>query len=262
MMLNEERAGHVMTSMKGMVAIVTGSSRGLGRAIAAEYGRQGATVVTCARPQSTAPLPGTADDTAEIIRNNGGEALALACDVGNEEQVKAMVRQVVDRYGRIDVLVNNAGIMILGEKFLDIDTARWDQIMEVNLRGAYLTCRYVLPVMMEQQRGSIINIGSLAGTAPRINGTAYCCSKAALHMFSQCVAEDVREYNIAVNILDPGPMKSEGSSIIPWAQHDWHIRVEPEVVGPCAVYLALQDAQSLTGQLVLHREFGKTWGTA
>ena len=251
-----------MTSMKGMVAIVTGSSRGLGRAIATEYGREGATVVACARPQSPAPLPGTVNETAELIRSEGGEALAMACDVGNEQEVKAMVQRVVDRYGRIDVLVNNAGIMILGEKFLDIDTARWDNIMEVNVRGAYLTCRYVLPVMMEQRRGSIINIGSLAGTAPRINGAAYCCSKAALHMLSQCLAEDMREYNIAVNILDPGPMKTEGSSIIPWAQHDWHIRVEPEVVGPCAVYLALQDAESMTGQLVLHREFGKTWGTA
>ena len=79
-------------------------------------------------------------------------------------------------------------------------------------------------------------------------------------MFSQCLAEDVREYNIAVNILDPGPMKSEGSSIIPWARHDWDERVKPEVVGPCAVFLALQDPQSLTGRLVLHREYGTTWG--
>lgn len=249
-----------MNKMKGLVAIVTGSSRGLGRAIATEYAREGAKVVACARAKSPTPLPGTAGETAEYIQRQGGEALAVACDVGNEEQVKDMVQQVMDRYGRIDVLVNNAGIMILGEKFLDIDTARWDQIMEVNVRGAYLTCRYVLPIMMDQRKGSIVNLGSLAGTAPRIAGTAYCTSKAALHMLSQCLAEDVREYNVAVNILDPGPMKSEGSSIIPWAQHDWHIRVEPEVVGPCAVYLALQDAQSFTGQLVLHREFGKTWG--
>ena len=70
----------------------------------------------------------------------------------------------------------------------------------------------------------------------------------------------MREYNVAVNILDPGSMKSEGSSIIPWAQQDWHIRVEPAVVGPSAVYLALQDARSLTGQLMLRREFGQTWG--
>ena len=249
-----------MDKMKGLVAIVTGSSRGLGRAIATEYAREGAQVVACARPKSPTPLPGTVDETAKEIRDQGGKALALACDVSDEEQVKDMVQQVMDQFGQIDVLVNNAGIMILGESFLDIDTARWDQMMEVNVRGVYLTCRYVLPIMIDQRKGNVINIGSQAGVAPRIEGTAYCSSKAALHMFSQCLAEDVREYNIAVNILEPGPMKSEGSSIISWAQRDWHERVEPAVVGPSAVFLALQDAQSLTGHLVRRNEFGKTWG--
>ena len=249
-----------MAKMTGLVTIVTGSSRGLGRAIATEFGREGARVVVCARAKSTAPLPGTVHETAKEIQDQGGEAMAIACDVTDDEQVKGMVEQVMDRYGKIDVLVNNAGIMILGESFLDIDVARWDQIMQVNVRGAYLASRYVLPIMMEQRKGNILNIGSLAGTAPRINGTAYCTSKAALHMLSQCLAEDAREYNIAVNILDPGPLKSEGSSIIPWAQHDWHVRVEPAVVGPSTVYMALQDAQSMTGQLLFWSEFGKSWG--
>ena len=132
--------------------------------------------------------------------------------------------------------------------------------MAVNVRGPYLTCRYVVPVMMEQRRGNILNIGSGAGVNHRAGGTIYCTSKAALHMFSLSLAEEVREHNIAVNILDPGPLKSEGSSIIPWARHDWHIRVEPEVVTPSAVYLALQDARSFTGRFVLRREFGETWG--
>jgi NAD(P)-dependent dehydrogenase (short-subunit alcohol dehydrogenase family) len=249
-----------MNRMTDMVAIVTGASRGLGRAIAKEYGGQGAKVVVCARARSSAPLPGTIYETARAIKQENGEALAVPCDVTDESQVRELVQKTLDRYGRIDVLVNNAGIMILGESFLDIEPSRWDEIVAVNLRGAYLTCRYVLPTMMEQRRGSIINIGSLAGSEPRPVGTAYCSTKAALHMFSQCLAEDVREYNIAVNILNPGPMKSEGSSIIPWAQHDWHERVQPEEVGPAAVYLALQNAQSLTGRLVLREEFGKTWG--
>jgi NAD(P)-dependent dehydrogenase (short-subunit alcohol dehydrogenase family) len=249
-----------MDKMKGMVAVVTGSSRGLGRAIAIEYGLEGATVVACARPTSPTQLPGTVDETAQEIRDHGGESLAIACDVSEEAQVKAMVQQIVERFGKIDVLVNNAGIMILGESFLEIEPAQWDQIMSVNLRGAYLTCRYVLPVMIDQRRGSIVNIGSFAASDPRINGTAYCSSKAALHMFSQCLAQDVRKHNIAVNILDPGGMKSEGSSVIPWAQHDWDQRVEPEEVGPSAVYLALRDAQSMTGEMVLRAEFGQTWG--
>jgi 3-oxoacyl-[acyl-carrier protein] reductase len=246
--------------MKDMVAIVTGASRGLGRAISKEYAGEGAKVVVCARAQSSAPLPGTIYETAQAIKQEGGESLAVPCDVTDESQVRELVQKTLDRYGRIDVLVNNAGLMILGESFLDIEPSRWDEIVAVNLRGPYLTSRYVLPTMIEQRRGSIINIGSLAGSEPRPVGTAYCSIKAALHMLSQCLAEDVREYNIAVNILNPGPMKSEGSSIIPWAQHDWHERVQPEEVGPSAVYLALQDPQSLTGQLVLREEFGRTWG--
>ena len=173
-----------MDKMKGLVAIVTGSSRGLGRAIATEYASEGARVVTCARAESPAPLPGTVHETVKQIRDQGGDALAVACDVSDEEQVKTMVQQVKDRYGQIDVLVNNAGIMILGESFLDIDTARWDQLMNVNLRGAYLTCRYVLPIMMDQRRGSVINVGSGAAAASRIDSTAYCTSKAALEVTS------------------------------------------------------------------------------
>ena len=134
--------------------------------------------------------------------------------------------------------------------------------MATNVRGPYLTCRYVLPVMMEQRRGSIINVGSrMAGDRGTWGGTLYSASKGALHGLSLCLAEEVREYNVAVNILSPGSMRSEGSGAIPWAQHDWHERVEPEVVGPCAVYLALQDAGSFTGRLALRSEFGVTWGT-
>ena len=245
--------------MEGLVAIVTGASRGLGRAIAKEYGREGARVVVTARPHSPTGLPGTINETAKDIQQTGGEALAVPCDVADEDQVRAMIEQAMDRYGRIDVLVNNAGIMIPSEPFLDIGPERWDELMAVNLRGPYLTCRYVVPVMMKQRRGSIINIGTLAGAAPRPGGTAYCSSKAALHMFSLCLAEDVKDYNIAVNVLRPGALKTEGSSVIPWAQHDWNQRIEPEDVGPSAVCLALQTAESFTGHIALRSEFGKTW---
>ena len=100
--------------MNGMVAIVTGASRGLGRAIAKEFAAEGANVVVSARRGSPTGLPGTAVETAQQIRSDGGEALALTCDVSNEEQVMAMVGQTIDMYGRIDVLVNNAGVMVLG----------------------------------------------------------------------------------------------------------------------------------------------------
>ena len=250
-----------MGRMDGMVAIVTGSSRGLGRAIARQFGREGATVVASARPKSPTGLPGTPDDTAQAIETEGGSAISVPCDVSSKDQVDSLVDTVVDWYGKIDVLVNNAGIMVIGETLMEIDEGRWDLSMGTNVRGPYLMCRRVVPVMMEQGRGSIINIGSRMGYDHlRGGGVLYSSSKAALHMFSRILAEELREHNIAVNILNPGSLASEGSSVIPWAQRDWHQRVDPAVVAPSAVYLALQDASSMTGEMVTRDEFGRTWG--
>ena len=187
--------------------------------------------------------------------------MALTCDVSDEKQVVAMVDQTIEMYGRIDVLVNNAGVMVLGETILDIDPDKWDQSVAANLRGPYLCCRSVLPWMIGQKRGNIIHIGSRMGSDPEQGGgVLYSSTKAAVHMFSYCLAEEVREHNIAVNILSPGGLKTEGSADIPWTQRDWEQRVEPEAVGPSAVYLALQDASTFTGQYVLRAEFGETWG--
>lgn len=247
--------------MDGMVAIVTGGSRGLGRAIAKEFAAEGAKVVVSARRSSPTGLSGTAVETAEQIRSVGGEAMALTCDVSNEKQVMAMVGQTIDVYGRIDVLVNNAGVMVLGKTLLDIPPDEWDQSIASNLRGPYLCSRAVVPTMMEQGSGSIINIGSRMGSDhEQGGGVLYSSTKAAIHMFSYCLADEVREHNIAVNILSPGGLKTEGSAAIPWTQRDWEQRVEPEAVGPSAVYLAIQDASTMTGQYVLRAEFGDTWG--
>jgi 3-oxoacyl-[acyl-carrier protein] reductase len=250
-----------MGKMEGLVAIVTGASRGLGRAIAREYAREGARVVICARPQSPSGLAGTIQETAELIRSDGGEVLPVLCDVTDQRQVENLVKQVMEWYGQIDVLFNNAGVMVLGQTLVQIDPEQWDQVIAANLRGPYLMCRYVVPVMIQQERGSIINIGSRMGDDPsQGGGVLYSSSKAAVHMFSYCLADELRDHKIAVNILSPGALRSEGSAAIPWTQRDWHERVEPDVVGPSAVYLALQDARAFTGQLVLRADFGRTWG--
>ena len=244
--------------MKGLVAIVTGGSRGIGQAIAKEYAREGAMVVVTARPRTPTGLPDTVYQTAQDIQQSGGEAMPVPCDVADEEQVRAMVSEVVARYGQIDVLVNNAGLFFPRMPLPEIEPKRWDQLMAVNVRGPYLTCRYVLPVMIRRHRGSIINIGSRAATTPRVGGTDYCSSKAALQMFSLCLAEEVREHNIAINVLNPGGVKTEGAQMGGWPP-PWDQRVDPEEVGPSAVYLALQSAETFTGRVVLRAEFGKTW---
>ena len=250
-----------MGQMDGMVAIVTGASRGLGRAVAAEYAKEGASVVICARTQSPTGLDGTLPETAEHIRDAGGDVLPVDCDVTHESQVNEMVRQATERYGRIDVLFNNAGSMVLGESILEIDAVRWEQLMRVNVNGPYFCSRAVLPTMMAQRRGSIVNIGSRMATDPNQGGgVLYSASKAAVHMFTYCLADEVRDYNIAVNILSPGGLRSEGSAAIPWTQRDWHERVEPSAIGPLAVFLALQDASTFTGQLASRFDYGTTWG--
>ena len=250
-----------MGQMDGMVAIVTGASRGLGRAVAAEYAKEGANVVICARTQSPTGLDGTLQETAEHIRDAGGDVLPVDCDVTDESQVNEMVRQATERYGRIDVLFNNAGSMVLGESILEIDAARWEQLMRVNVNGPYFCSRAVLPTMMAQRNGSIVNIGSRMATDPNQGGgVLYSASKAAVHMFTYCLADEVRDYNIAVNILSPGGLRSEGSAAIPWTQRDWHERVEPSAIGPLAVFLALQDASTFTGQLASRFDYGTTWG--
>ncbi|MEE8442501.1 MAG: SDR family oxidoreductase, partial [Dehalococcoidia bacterium] len=116
----------------------------------------------------------------------------------------------------------------------------------------------VLPAMMRQRRGSIINLGSQAATSPRVGGAAYCGSKAALQMLSLCLAEEVREYNIAVNVLNPGGVKTDGAESGGWPPA-WHERVEPEEVAPSAVYLAQQTAESFSGRVVSRAEFGVSW---
>ena len=243
--------------LEGQVAIVTGASRGLGRAVAVAYAREGAKVAVTSRGSSPTGLPGTAQETAEAIERDGGEALAIACDSTDDEQVREMTRQVMERFGKIDLLVNNAGIMIPGEPMLDIEPARWDNLMATNVTGPYLACRHVLPHMIERKQGHVIQIGSGAAKNFRAGGTAYCSSKAALHLMSLCLAEEMKEHNIRVNVLDPGPMKSEGSSVIPWTKHDWHLRLTPDEAAPSLVGLAVQ---TFTGQILTTADYGKEWG--
>lgn len=245
--------------MQGMVAIITGSSRGIGKAIAKAFGRQGARVVVVARTETEGKLPGTIYQTAEEVRAAGGEALPVKCDVSDEEQVQALVQAVTEAYGRIDVLVNNAAAVV-NVPIVDLATHHWDLMMRVNLRGPFLTCKYVLPVMMRQRRGSIINITSPHAEeppGPRI--VSYAVTKAGLNRLTQGLAAEMMEYGIAVNALNPGRVKTEGTLFFRPKRADWSGWAEPEAVGPAAVWLALQRASTFTGRIVNRTEFGTAW---
>ena len=144
--------------------------RGVARHHAKEYPREGPKVVACARSQSPTGLSGILDETAAAIRAEGGEVLPIACDVTDEDQVGEMVRHAMDKYGQIDVLFNNAGAMVLGETLLEIDAARWQLVVDVNVTGTYMVSRAVVPLMIKPMRGSLIHLGSRIADDPQLRG--------------------------------------------------------------------------------------------
>ena len=247
-------------SMQGLVAVVTGSSRGIGKGIAKVFGAEGAKVVVVARSEEEGGrLPGNIHLTTQEIQESGGDAMAVRCDVTDEEQVQALAKAVTDAYGRIDVLVNNAGIQVnLG--LLEIQTRHWDLTMRVNLRGPFLCCKYLVPIMVKQRSGSIVNITSEAGETVRPGRISYAVTKAGLNIMTRGLAQEVEEYNIAVNALNPGGIKTEGAVFVRPPDFDWTGWEPPEVVGTATAWLAQQTAKSFTGQVVDRAEFGKTWG--
>lgn len=245
--------------LAGKVAIVTGSSRGIGKAIALAYAKEGADMVVVGRSETADRLPGTIHQTAAEVRALGRRALSVRCDVSSEEDVQRMVQQAQEEFGRIDVLVNNAGV-IFHTNIVDTLVRRWDLIVRVNLRGTFLCCKYVLPIMMQQRSGSIISLTSRASYEAKPGTTAYGLTKAGIERLTTGLAEEVREYTIAVNALDPGLIRTEGALYAYPKDFDWSgWDLSPEVVCGPALFLAAQDARSFTGRVVRVREFGKTW---
>ncbi len=246
--------------MKDMVAIVNGASRGIGAGIARGYGIEGAKVVVAARTEEPHPrLPGTIHSVVAEINEAGGEATAIRCDISQEEDVQNLVDQTLEKYGKIDVVVNNAAVMITGNPVVDTQARHYLLGLRVNLLGPFLLCKYALPSMMERRSGSIINIGSGAAESRNPGGTNYATTKAGLERFTIVLAEEAREYNIAVNCLDPGPIKSEAAEMLQPADHNWASYAPPKAVAPSAIFLAVQDAKSFTGRIVHRTEFRRTW---
>ena len=241
--------------LQNRVALVSGAARGIGAAIASLFAREGARVVLGDIRYDLC------QETTEKIVTDGGTAISVELDVTDQISWENAVAATLSNYGKLDILVNNAGIMVLNERFLDIDPERWDNLMAVNLKGPYLCCRYVLPVMIKQRSGSLVNIGSRMGSVvTEAGGTAYSSSKAGFHMFGFILAQEMREHNIAVNAISPGSLKSEGSWSSPWGKSTWDNRIELEDVVPSAIFLAKQRPDTMTGELVSRDDFGKTWG--
>jgi NADP-dependent 3-hydroxy acid dehydrogenase YdfG len=187
-----------MTSamLGGQTAIVTGAGRGIGRAVALALAEAGAAVILAARSRRDLA------DVAAEVRDRGGRALAIPTDVASADAVDVLVEQAVAQQGRIDLLVTSAGVASFGP-LAGTKPADWDPMLAINLRGAMLCCRAVLPVMLRQQRGTIINVASIAARRPIAGTAVYAATKAGLVAFSRVLAEEVRAEGVRVGVVVP-----------------------------------------------------------
>jgi NAD(P)-dependent dehydrogenase (short-subunit alcohol dehydrogenase family) len=227
--------------LQDQVAVVTGASRGIGWAIARRLGRMGAHVCIAAR--SRKPL----EEAAARLRQEGVEALVVAADVSQAEQVTELVRQASEALGEIDILVNNAGVGKFGPAH-GLSEEDWDRTLDINLKSAFLCSRAVAAQMIRRRRGFIINIASLAGKNAFAGGAAYCASKWGLLGFTYCLAEDLRGYGIRVSAVCPGTVESEFS---PHPGKDPQKMLQPDDVAHAVEMILLAAPQSFISEVVL-----------
>ena len=192
-------------SIHNKIAIITGAGRGVGRSTALSFAQAGAKVVLLSRTQAQL------DEAVSTITQQGGEAIAVVGDVAREEDVQNLFEQTVRTYGRVDILVNCAGIVAV-KPFVAMDTETWDAVLNINLRGTFLCCRAAFRVMVEQEQGVILNISSLSGVkgVEKFPGlSAYNVSKAGIASLTEILAVEGKPHNIRVSVVSPGAVATE-----------------------------------------------------
>jgi NAD(P)-dependent dehydrogenase (short-subunit alcohol dehydrogenase family) len=192
-----------MRRLEGKIALITGANRGVGRGIAEAFAAEGAALTLMARDADLL------NETAEALKRSGGSVLAVPADVTDEKQVQEVFRQAMDRFGRLDVLVNNAGTFAGYGPIDEVSVESWDQIIAVNLRGPFLCTREAFRIMKRQRGGRIINIGSIASQRVRPNSAAYSTTKHGLWGLTQVTALEGRNHGISCGVLNPGNVMVE-----------------------------------------------------
>ncbi len=246
--------GQAKVSLKGKVVIVTGAGRGIGRAVALRFAAEGAKLVVVARTAKQI------DRVAADVRAQGGTGIAIPADIACESDVEAMIARTDAELGPVDVLINNAGVMIL-RPVAQTSLEEWQEVIGTNLTGVFLCSRAVLPLMMRRRTGRIINIGSLAGRRGYPDQGVYCASKHGLYGLSKVLAIEGQPYGIRVNVVSPGGALTELSKELlatrkPSEAKEW---MTPEEVAEGVYYIATQEGPATTDELVLRRFASEPW---
>lgn len=225
--------------LQGKVALVTGASQGLGRALALDYARRGAALVINARSEeSVGPV-------AEEARELGAEVLAVGADVADSGEVERLAGAAVERFGRVDVLVNNAGLLGPRVEILEYPEDEWRRVMDANLTGLYLVSKAVIPCVPEG--GSMINVVSGVSIEGRPAWGAYSVSKFGVEGLTQILAAELKERGIRVNAVDPGGMRT-GMRAAAYPEEDPKERITPEENTAVFLYLASDESKEVTGE--------------
>ncbi len=237
------------------VAIITGGGGDIGKAIALEFAREGADVIISDIADNNEKLDALRADISKF----GGTYQVIKTDVSNQVDVINMVQRVRNTHGRIDILVNCAGVWIPGETLLECQEENWDRVMDINLKGCWLCCKEVGKVMAERRNGVIINMSSQVGITPGTGAGAYSISKAGIIMLTRQLALELGQLNIRVNALAPGVVKTSFNENI-WkdpkiAEHlsttiPLGRMAEPEDIAGAALFLASDDSRYITGDIL------------
>jgi dehydrogenase/reductase SDR family protein 4 len=236
--------------LEGKIALVTGGSRGIGKAIAAAFAREGATTVICGRKQESL------DDVAAEL---SGNVIPRACHVGKPDELARWVEGVTRDFGTADILVNNAATNVAQGPCLNVDDARFDKMIEINLKSAFRLVRLVAPGMCARGSGSIINIASISGIKPQFEGLMYSATKAALIMMTRCYALELGPKGVRVNAIAPGLVQTVLSEYYwkdPARQAAYLARqplkriAQPEEIAEVALLLAGDRCPYLTGEVI------------
>jgi NAD(P)-dependent dehydrogenase (short-subunit alcohol dehydrogenase family) len=235
-----------MRKLENKAAIITGASRGIGKAIALAFGREGAKIVATAR--TTEAL----ESLVSLLGDMGAEAVAVTADVSIDADLQRIANETLSRFGRIDILVNNAAIIHPRFDLVDFDAALWREVIEVNLTSVALLTKAVLPNMIERKTGKIINISSLGGRRGAKGRSAYRVTKAGLISLTESVAAEVKPYNIDVNSICPAGVETEGyrEAFGDKGRVDASRLMQPDEIAEIAVFLASDASSAITGTAI------------